>query len=161
MNRSSSVCSDDMARPTYDRIVWEIVWQIPAGRVMTYGQIASMIPAPEGVDIPGYERIAPRWVGYAMRRCADDPPDHPPDLRHPQPSIPWHRVINSQGKISLPEGSPEATQQRVRLEAEGVVFDAQGRVDLRRFGWHGPADDWLRARHLMQPYTFQPVSDTD
>jgi hypothetical protein len=72
-----------MRRRTYDRIVWEIVWQIPAGRVMTYGQIASMIPAPSGMDVPAYERIAPRWVGYAMRRCMTDANNQPPDATHP------------------------------------------------------------------------------
>jgi methylated-DNA-protein-cysteine methyltransferase related protein len=142
-----------MRRRTYDRIVWEIVWQIPAGRVMTYGQIASMIPAPSGMDVPAYERIAPRWVGYAMRRCMTDANNQPPDATHP--GIPWQRVINSQGQISLPVGSAEAAQQRIRLEAEGVVFDRSGRVDLRRFGWPGPDADWLAARGLLPPYTFE------
>jgi methylated-DNA-protein-cysteine methyltransferase-like protein len=120
----------------YDRLVWEIVWQIPAGRVMTYGQIAALIPPPPGMDFVRYERIAPRWVGYAMRRCMNDSFNHPADPT--QPSIPWHRVINREGKISLPEGSFEAAQQRIRLEAEGIAFDRQGRVDLRHCRWTGP-----------------------
>jgi|SRR5690606_10112104 len=148
-----------MVRTAYDRIVWSIVWQVPPGRVVTYGQIAAMIPAPEGMDIANYERIAPRWVGYAMRRCMSDESNNPPDRS--QPSIPWHRVINSQGRISLPEGSYEAAQQRVRLEAEGVVFDRNDRVDFRRFGWDGPDDDWLLARGLLRPHTMRRASDTD
>jgi methylated-DNA-protein-cysteine methyltransferase related protein len=148
-----------MARAAYDRIVWSIVWQVPPGRVVTYGQIAAMIPAPEGVDIPDYERIAPRWVGYAMRRCMSDESNNPPDQS--QPSIPWHRVINSQGRISLPEGSYDAAQQRARLEAEGVAFDRNDRVDFRRFGWDGPDDDWLRTRGLLRPHTMHRASDTD
>ena len=51
--------------------------------------------------------------------------------------VPWQRVINAQGKISLRGGSE--TRQRELLEAEGVVFDSQDRVDLKRFGWSGPA----------------------
>ncbi len=147
-----------VSRTTYDRIVWKIVWQIPPGHVLTYGQIAAMIPPPDGVDVPGYERIAPRWVGYAMRRCMTDAVNNPDDPE--APSIPWQRVINSQGKISLPEGSYDAAQQAVRLEAEGVVFDRQGRVDFRRFGWEGPDDAWLQANGLLRPYSLRHITDT-
>ena len=52
----------------------------------------------------------------------------PPDTK-----IPWHRVINAQGRMSLPEGSSAQYTQRERLEAEGVVFSAGNRVDLARF----------------------------
>ena len=148
-----------MNRAPYDRIVWEIVWQIPPGRVLSYGQIASMIPAPQGMDVPGYERIAPRWVGYALRRCMSDDRNNPRDPA--QPSIPWHRVINSQGGISLPEGSYDAAQQRTRLEDEGVEFDRRGCVDFRRFGWYGPDDDWLLDRSLTRPIRLRPIGDTD
>ena len=148
-----------MPRAAYDRLVWKIVWQIPLGRVMTYGQIASMIPPPEGMDVPGYERIAPRWVGYAMRRCMTDDLNNPRDPT--QPSIPWQRVINSQGGISLAEGSYDAAQQRTRLESEGVEFDRHDRVDLRHYGWEGPDDDWLHEHHLMRPFTWQEISETD
>jgi methylated-DNA-protein-cysteine methyltransferase-like protein len=147
------------SRLPYDHIVWQIIWQIPAGRVLTYGQIAAMIPAPEGMDVPSYERIAPRWVGYAMRRCMSDDANNPRDPA--QPSIPWHRVINSQGRISLPEGSYDAAQQQTRLEDEGVEFDRHDRVDFRRFGWDGPADDWLRANNLLRPYAIRRPDDTD
>ncbi|MBZ0303011.1 MAG: MGMT family protein [Anaerolineae bacterium] len=148
-----------MSRVTYDRQVWEIVWQIPPGRVLTYGQIGAMIPPPEGIDIPSYERIAPRWVGYAMRRCMNDDTARPPDAD--QPSIPWHRVINSQGKISLPVGSADAAQQQIRLEAEGIELDRQGRVNFQRYGWAGPDDDWLNARGLLRPHAMVQPSDTD
>jgi alkylated DNA nucleotide flippase Atl1 len=116
-----------------------------------------MIPPPDGMDPASYLAISPRWVGYAMRRCASDPANHPDDPS--QPSIPWQRVINSQGKISLPEGSPEAAQQRIRLEDEGVEFDKLGRVDLRRYRWHGPDTDWLRERGLIIPLS--PPRDND
>jgi hypothetical protein len=92
-----------------------------------------------------------------MRRCASDPQNTPGDPT--MPSIPWQRVINSQGKISLPEGSPEAAQQRVRLEDEGVEFDRQGRVDLRRYRWTGPDDAWLRERGLLARPSLPPDGD--
>ena len=139
------------SRLTYDRIVWSIVWQIPPGHVLTYGQIASMISPPEGMDVPSYERIAPRWVGYAMRRCMSDDLNNPPDPT--QPSIPWQRVVNSQGRSSL-RGHEEA-QQITRLKDEGVEFERDGRIDFRVYGWEGPDDDWLRANGLMLPYSLR------
>lgn len=103
----------------YHQQVWEIVRRIPPGRVATYGQIGRLIPPPAGIPIAEYLRLAPRWVGSALKRCPED--------------VPWQRVINAQGKISLPGAS--GLEQRQLLEAEGVSFDVQGRVDLKVFGW--------------------------
>lgn len=99
--------------------VWEVARRIPAGRVATYGQIASLVPVPTGVAPQAYLAQSARWVGSAMRSCPDD--------------VPWQRVINSQGKISLPGAGGE--QQRHLLETEGVQFDARQRIDLKRYGW--------------------------
>lgn len=106
--------------------VYDVVRQIPEGRVSTYGWVASLIPPPEGSDPEQYRRLGARWVGTALRSLGD-------------PSVPWHRVINGQGKISLPVGSSSAQTQRRRLQAEGVAFGADDRVDLSQFGW--PATD--------------------
>lgn len=126
---------------TFYPIVWNIVRQIPSGVVSTYGQIASMIPPPASVDPVDYERLGPRWVGKAMNAVSgrDDP------------TVPWQRVINSQGGISLPEGSKAALEQRARLEHEGLSFDQRGRVDLNIAGWDGPDEDWLRQNGLHPP----------
>lgn len=105
--------------------VWEIVRQIPEGQVATYGQIATLIPVPLGLSPNDYRAFGPRWVGGAMAAC-------PPD-------VPWQRVINAQGKISLRKGSGES-EQRALLEDEGVFFDDRQRVDLKRFGWKGPQE---------------------
>ena len=105
----------------FNRRVWSVVRRIPAGRVASYGQIARLVPPPEGVDLQTYHAFGPRWVGSAMASCPDD--------------VPWQRVINAKGEISLRSG---AEHQRRLLEAEGVVFDERGRVDLARFGWQGP-----------------------
>ena len=104
----------------YYEQVWNLVRQIPAGKVAAYGQIAKMILPPNGVEIETYAAFAPRWVGGAMAACPDD--------------VPWQRVINSQGKISERAG---AEKQRKLLEAEGIIFDAKERIDLKKHGWSG------------------------
>ena len=108
----------------YYEQVWSIVRQIPYGKGAAYGQIAKMIPPPNGVEIESYAAFAPRWVGGAMANCPDD--------------VPWQRVINSQGKVSERAG---AERQRLLLEEEGVVFDAKDRIDLKKYGWSGKAND--------------------
>jgi methylated-DNA-protein-cysteine methyltransferase-like protein len=126
---------------TFFAIVWTIVRQIPSGQVSTYGQIASMIPAPDDVNPLDYERLAPVWVGKAMNAVSfnDDG------------TIPWQRVVNSQGGISLPEGSRAALEQRARLEREGHPFDKRGCLNLNVAAWDGPAADWLDSNGLLPP----------
>jgi methylated-DNA-protein-cysteine methyltransferase-like protein len=97
---------------TYDRI-YRAVRRIPRGRVATYGQIA---------ELAGLEGHA-RQVGYAL------------NVLPSRSKVPWHRVINAKGAISLRRGSDSHELQRHMLEHEGVKFDADGRVSLRRFGW--------------------------
>ena len=99
--------------PDINHRIWQVVALIPSGKVVTYGNVARQ------AGMPG----AARRVGMALRRL-------PADTR-----IPWHRVINAQGRISLPEGSTSQLTQRERLEAEGILFRVNGSVDLRRFGW--------------------------
>jgi len=121
----------------YFQMVWEIARQIPAGKVASYGQIAAFIPAPQGISPEAYAVQRARWAGAAMRECPGD--------------VPWQRVLNAQGKISLPAGSRGALEQRRMLEAEGVEFDARERIDLARFGWAGPPRAWLLERGLLAP----------
>jgi methylated-DNA-protein-cysteine methyltransferase-like protein len=102
----------------FNHQVWDIVRQIPPGRVATYGQIARMIPAPPGVDENAYRAFGPRWVGSAMAKCPED--------------VPWQRVINSKGEISP---RPGAADQRRLLEEEGVLFNEHDRIDLKTFVW--------------------------
>jgi methylated-DNA-protein-cysteine methyltransferase-like protein len=121
-------------RVAFNGAVWKITRQIPAGKVASYGQIAGYIPRPGSVAPGEYEAFRARWAGYAMAAC-------PPD-------VPWQRVINAQGKISIRKG---AERQRELLETEGVVFDERGRVDMKRYGWEGPSPDWLRDNQLVAP----------
>ena len=98
-------------RSSYARI-YDVVDRIPHGKVATYGQIAAL------AGLPGHAR----QVGYALHAT--------PEER----DIPWHRVINAKGEISLRRGDA-MHDQRVLLEDEGVRFNSRGRVDLKRFGW--------------------------
>src|SRR5512136_1247003 len=88
---------------------WEVVRRIPPGKVSTYGRIAAMIPLPAGMNPKDYQAFGARWVGGAMAACPE--------------GVPWQRVINAQGKISL---RPGGYDQLKLLEAEGVVFDDKG-----------------------------------
>lgn len=99
------------ANPLYAKF-YATIRRIPRGRVATYGQIAI---------VAGFPRNA-RLVGTALRNLRDD-------------SIPWHRVVNSRGEISRRARGDDDEFQRILLEAEGITFDLEGRVDLRRFGW--------------------------
>jgi len=94
--------------------VHNIVAMIPPGAVMTYGQIAIMVGCPR----------ASRAVGYALRAMPADT------------ELPWHRVVNSKGEISLRKtlkGDDDRYLQRVLLESEGVVFRESGRIDLKKY----------------------------
>lgn len=104
--------------------VWDMVRQIPYGKVTTYGQIAKMLPPPQGVEIEAYATFGPRWVGGAMANCPDD--------------VPWQRVINAQGKISQ---RPGAQRQKELLLEEGVLFDEKERIDLKEYGWGSDSDE--------------------
>jgi len=95
---------------SYSRI-YDVVRRVPRGRVATYGQVARLACIPNGA----------RQVGYALHALHDGPP------------IPWHRVVNALGGISLRGES--AARQRRRLEREGVRFDAGGRIRLADFAW--------------------------
>lgn len=107
----------------FHTMVWDLVRQIPYGKVATYGQIALLLPPPPGIEFETYKAFGPRWVGSAMAACPDD--------------VPWQRVINSQGKISE---RPGAQKQKELLLEEGVVFNEKGRIDLKKYGWKGPGE---------------------
>lgn len=107
-------------RAGFDRFVYAIVRRIPSGRVMTYGAVAALIPCPADLDPSAYRRIRPRWVGYALARCPAD--------------VPWHRVVNAQGRPS-PRPSGSHLPQAALLRDEAVPFGPKGRVDLARASW--------------------------
>jgi methylated-DNA-protein-cysteine methyltransferase related protein len=107
----------------FNAAVWQIVRQIPTGKVLSYGRVAALIPPPPGMSPRDYQAFGARWVGGAMANAPE--------------GVPWQRVVNAQGKISLRPGRGYE-QQRKLLEEEGVEFDQRERIDLDRFGWEGP-----------------------
>lgn len=102
------------------KTVWQVVDGIPRGHVLTYGEVARLA---------GMSRAA-RRVSQAMRRA-------PRGMK-----LPWHRVVNAQGKISFPADSSGYQRQKELLEGEGVVF-LKGKIDLEKFGYQGALDHLL------------------
>ncbi len=88
--------------------IWQVVYAIPVGKVATYGQIAKL------AGMPAHARL----VGRVLSRL-------PAGTK-----LPWHRVINAQGRLS----NPNPLRQKSRLEKEGVTF-VNGRVSLKFYGW--------------------------
>jgi len=99
---------------SYERI-YAVIARIPPGKVATYGQVAAI------AGLGGHAR----QVGYALHALPDGL------------DLPWQRVINAKGEVSLRSdpGSGREGYQRHLLEEEGIVFDLRGRVDLKRFAW--------------------------
>lgn len=86
---------------------------IPPGKVATYGQIAELAGKPQGS----------RGVGWILHSCS---------TRH---QLPWHRVLNAQGKISFEAGTHNFRQQKKRLEKEGIEFISTGKLSLAKYQW--------------------------
>lgn len=108
------------ADPNWHENVWKVVSEIPTGHVLTYGEVARL---------SGMPKMA-RRVSQALRRA-------PRGM-----DLPWHRVINSQGKISFPEDSSGWQHQKDLLETEGVVF-LKGKINLEKYGYRGAVDRLL------------------
>ena len=100
------------AHESYERI-YAVVRRIPKGRVATYGQVASL------AGLHGHAR----QVGYALHNLPDNS------------NVPWHRVINAKGEISVRSEPGYEFIQRDMLESEGVTFDSSGRTVLECFLW--------------------------
>ncbi len=99
-----------MADSGFFREVWDIVARVPAGKVVSYGQIAARLGSPR----------AARTVGWAMATA-------PRRL-----GLPCHRVVTSSGRLV-----PGWETQRDELEAEGVTFKSNGCVDMAKHQWDG------------------------
>lgn len=112
--------NQDSADGNWYQTIWTVVSDIPFGHVLTYGEVAKLAGMPR----------AARRVSQALRRAPNSM------------QLPWHRVINAQGKISFPEDSSGWLRQKDLLEGEGVVF-LNGKVDLLVYGYQGAVDRLL------------------
>ncbi|MBV9210045.1 MAG: MGMT family protein [Acidobacteria bacterium] len=115
----------------YRERVYEIVRRIPTGRVMTYGQLAEILG----------EGYTPRTVGYVMHAADEE-------------TVPWQRVINSQGACSTGRVILPPDKQQRMLEAEGIKFDARARCDLRQYRWSPDEDESHDKQEDEQPSLF-------
>ncbi len=98
--------------PFTEKVI-EIIKSIPAGKVMTYGQIAGVAGSPR----------AARQVVRIL---------HSMSKKH---GLPWHRVINAKGEIAL-QDDESFNEQRINLEMEGVQIGLRGKIDLTKYQWH-------------------------
>lgn len=100
----------------FQESVYRVVRAVPRGSVVSYGGVAAILGKPR----------AARGVGRALCALGEDS------------DVPWWRVVNRNGEISIKCATHGAAVQRVLLEGEGVRFDESDRIDWRRFGWRGP-----------------------
>lgn len=107
-----NIKSEEIMQPFTKRVI-EIIKEIPEGKVMSYGQIAS---------IAGSKRGA-RQVSRILHSMSK------------KYELPWHRVLNKQGKIVI-KGEEGARTQRYMLEAEGVSVSESGTIDLRKYQYN-------------------------
>ena len=108
----TSLEEPSLAQPSREEKVFMVLAAVPSGSVVTYGQLA---------DLAGLPRAA-RMVGRILGNLPKDT------------ELPWHRVINAAGKISLAEDSQSVEVQKARLQEEGIVFN-NNRVSLKKFNW--------------------------
>jgi methylated-DNA-protein-cysteine methyltransferase related protein len=101
------------ARSDSYRRIYAVVRRIPRGRIATYGQVAAL------AGLGGHAR----QVGYALHALSAGD------------RLPWHRVLNAEGRVSARSEPGGDRVQRALLEREGVRFDPRGRADLECFGW--------------------------
>ena len=102
-----------MPRQTFTEQVVELILAIPKGKVSTYGEIAAEAGNPR----------AARQIARILHSCSE------------KESLPWWRVVNREGRISLPPGACHEEQESLLLE-EGVIFDGSGRIDLKHYLWN-------------------------
>jgi len=93
--------------------ILRVIRRVPEGKVVTYGQVAELAGIPRNA----------RQVGYALAALPSGSP------------VPWHRVVNAEGRISMRRRPGPELTQRMLLQAEGVRFDGRGRIPLTRYRW--------------------------
>ncbi len=108
----TSLEEPSLEEPSREEKVYLVLAAVPPGSVVTYGQVAEL------AGLPRAARMVGRILGNLPKGT----------------KLPWHRVINAAGEISLPENSPGFKTQKARLQEEGVVL-TNNRVSLKKFNW--------------------------
>ena len=131
--------------------VYQVVQRIPAGKVSSYGRIAKMLGKPN----------AARAVGYAL--SALKRPESGSEFT--SQTVPWQRVVNSQGRISILHRQDNANRQALLLKAEGVDIDKNLRINLEKFLWEGlhlmEIDDIIQAQYLGHDHSIDFYTKND
>ena len=107
-----------MGRTVFTEKVIEVIRAIPEGKICSYGKVAAMAGNPRGA----------RQVVRILHTCSQ------------QEGLPWQRVVNREGRISLPKGQGYEIQRDL-LQREGIIFDLDGRIDLETYLWTGESDE--------------------
>lgn len=97
----------------FTKKVMQNIHKIPKGKVATYKQIAALSGKPQGS----------RGVAWILHSCST------------LYKLPWHRVLNAQGKISFDQASSHYRVQKKKLESEGIIFDEKGQLSLKKYQW--------------------------
>jgi carbonic anhydrase len=106
--------------------VYEIVKDIPRGRILTYGLISNLLE----------KRLSAQGVGWALRALSSDTANKKSNKKYHSGNVPWHRVINSTGGISTSRNTEmQPDLQQSLLEAEGIVFNSEGKLDMQKYLW--------------------------
>ena len=92
--------------------IWQVLSQVPAGKVVSYGQLAKL------ANCPNHSR----YIGTVLKQLPKDT------------QLPRHRVINSKGRIAFPQNCEAYKAQKCRLEAEGVSVE-DGKICMKEFQW--------------------------
>ncbi|TGK11012.1 MGMT family protein [Leptospira stimsonii] len=105
----------EIQETSFFKEVYKLVKKVPKGKVTSYGRIAALLGKPR----------ASRAVGYALNALS----------KTQEQKVPWQRVINSQGKISIRGDTGRSILQKKMLEDEGVKFSVSETVDFHLYGW--------------------------
>lgn len=127
MNHTMSI----IRHSEFTKKVLKSILSIPQGRVATYKQIAMISGKPQGS----------RGVAWILHTCSTPY------------KLPWHRVLNSQGKISFEKGTHNFREQKRRLEKEGILLAMDGRLDLKKFQWKKKPKKRKSLRNRPQMYS--------
>ncbi len=115
----------------FTKKVMQFICKIPTGKVATYKQIAQLAGKPHGS----------RGVAWVLHSCSTTF------------KLPWHRVLNSQGKISFEKSSHNFREQKRRLQKEGVIFNSEVGLSLMKFQWKKKPAKIKAAKNTPRMYT--------